>query len=91
MALSELQPVEIIRFLTFSIVLCLVTDLVTESVTDLVTESVTDLVTLSATLSTIPSLRLHMVFNSSLFSQGLTYVSPHFRGDIQRIHGLVYV
>ena len=43
------------------------------------------------TLSTLSLLRLHMVFSSSLFSQGFTYVSPHFRGDIQRIHGLVYV
>ena len=32
-----------------------------------------------------------MVFNSNLFSQGFTYISPHFRGDVQRIHGLVYV
>ena len=85
MDLSELQPVEIIRFLTDSMASLLFTDLVTESVTDLVTDSVT----LSVTLSTIPSLRLHMVFNSSLFSQGLADISPHFRGDVQRIHGLV--
>lgn len=60
MALSELQPVEIIRFLTDSMASLLLTDLVTEAVTDLVT--------LSVTLSTIPSLKLHMVFNSSLCS-----------------------
>lgn len=41
------------------------------------------------TLSTLSSLRRHMVFNSNLFSQGLADISSHFRGDVQCIHGLV--